>query len=164
MTEKAGKVMCGRPSSGCKSMTKRGNKGFIFSLDATMAVFMLVFVLLATGFMLEQSSTDSLSQLQSTRVGKDALAVLDKEGDLQSFNGTQIGAKLATILPVGNSMHLRVETYYYDNGSFFFTSQNDFGPDVPSGITVYGARRDFVGMKNNQVSNYSIARAYIWTE
>jgi len=139
-------------------------KGFIFSLDATMAVFMLVFVLLATSFMLEQSSTDSLSQLQATRIGKDALAVLDKEGDLQSFNGTRIEAKLAAMLPLGNSMHLKVDTYYYDNGSFFFASQNEFGPDVPSGITVYGARRDFASMKNGQVSNYSIARAYIWTE
>ena len=141
-----------------------GKTGFIFSLDATMAVFMLVFVLLATGFMLEQSSTDSLSQLQSTRVGKDALAALDKLGDLQSFNGSRINATLATVLPAGNGMHLVVETYYYDNGSFFFVSQQEFGADVPQSITVYGARRDFVSVKNGQVSNYSIAKAYIWTE
>jgi hypothetical protein len=139
-------------------------KGFIFSLDATMAVFILVFVILSTGFLLEQSSTDSFSQLQATRVGKDALAVLDKEGDLQSFNETRIDAKLASILPIGNSMHLKVETYYYDNGSFFFASQEEFGPEVPSGIIVYGARRDFVSVKNKQVSNYSIAKAYIWTK
>jgi hypothetical protein len=138
-------------------------KGFIFSLDATMAIFMLVFIILATGFMLEQAETDSFSQLQSSRVGKDALAILDKEGDLQSFNQTRIEEKLSSILPHGHSMRIVVETYYYDNGTFFFISQNEFGPAVPERIMVYGARRDFVGNSNFQVSNYSIARAYVWT-
>jgi len=138
-------------------------KGFVFSLDATFAVFLMVFVIMASGFMLEQSEQDSLSQLQASRMGNDVLAALEKGGDLQSFNETRIDAKIASLLPLGYGMHLRVETYYYDNGSFFFVSQSEFGPDVPSGITVYGARRDFVSTKNRQVSNYSIARAFIWT-
>jgi hypothetical protein len=141
----------------------RTGKGFIFSLDATIAVFLLVFVIMASAFLLAQSENDPLSQLQASRMGKDALAILDNAGDLQSFNATRIDAKLASILPQGNEVHITVETYGYENATFYLLSQADYGPEVPSGITVYGARRDFVDTKNSQVSNYSIARAFIWT-
>jgi hypothetical protein len=143
---------------------RRNRLGFVYTLDATLAIFLLVFVLMSTMFMLEQSESDSLSQVQLSRAGKDALAIMDKQGVLQSFNGTLINESIALLMPTGTKMRLRIDTYYYDNNTFHFISEQDFGSGITINTTVYGARRDFVNIKNQQVTNYSIARASIWAE
>lgn len=138
------------------------SRGFVFTLDAAFGIFLMVAVLLTISFLSAQADTDSLSQLQLSRVGKDMLFLLDKGGDLQTFNATIVDSTLNSTLPRNLRMHIRVETYYFDDGRFSFYNFSDYGDAVPANRTIFGARRDFVAMNGRQVSNYSIARASIW--
>jgi hypothetical protein len=139
-------------------------KGFVFSLDAVMAVFLFIFVLITVFFFVSQSEGDYFGALAVSRVGKDALAAMDRSGDLSSMDGSRINDSLSLLLPTGVKMHVRIDTYYYDNESFVFMSQSDFGPDIPDGKAIFGARRDFPNTKNGIVSNYSVAKAFIWQD
>lgn len=59
-------------------------RGVVFSLDAAIAVTVLIIVLINSAYYLSTSSRESLSQLQPVRLGSDILAILEYTGDLNS--------------------------------------------------------------------------------
>ena len=142
--------------------TMAAGKGFVFSIDAALAAFLLMLVLITITFLSTQADRDALGGVQMSRVGKDALYALDRQGNLQTFDNATISASLLGILQENLQMRILVQTYYHDNGSFFLYAENEYGEPLPNGTAIYGARRDFLAIKGKQVSNYSIARAYIW--
>ena len=58
--------------------------GVVFSLDAAIAVTVLIIVLINSAYYLSTSSRESLSQLQPVRLGSDILAILEYTGDLNT--------------------------------------------------------------------------------
>ena len=151
--------------SRCKSMriSARGrHRGFVFSIDATLSAFLLILVLATTVLLSVQATGDPYEKLQVVRTGKDALLVLDRQSLLSSGNATRVGIALNATLPRGVGAHISVSTYYYANGTFNLLSMDEYGEAVPEGKSVYGASRNFVGIRNGQVANYSSARMWIW--
>ena len=52
-------------------------KGIIFSLDATIAVTVIIILLINSAYYFSTSSKESLSQLQPVRIGSDIIALFD---------------------------------------------------------------------------------------
>lgn len=145
-------------------MELKKSKGFLYSLDAALATFIFIFIIIGTEFMLQEIQSDSFSKLQLSRIGKDTLTILDKEGALQTFNKSAIENRLSALLPKGTKAHIKVETYVYANGTFFFIGENKYGEEAPQYRALHGVRRIFVNINENHVTNYSIASAYVWLE
>lgn len=139
-----------------------GKQGFVFSVDATFAAFLLAIMLAVTVFLSAQAANSAYGKLQTVRMGKDTLIVMDKQGILSSGNGTRIEAALNSTLPRGIGAHVSVLTYYYANGTFNLLNVSEFGDAVPDRADRYGVARDFVGVGSGQVLNYSTARMQIW--
>ncbi len=137
-------------------------RGFIYSIDATLALFLMVLTLATVVFLSAQADDDPISRVQVVRLAKDALAVMDEQGTLGSFNSAEIGAALNSTLPGSIGAHVQVSTYYYDTGSFSLLAVQEFGEALPQNTTTWGVRRDFVSIRNRQITNYSIARMTIW--
>lgn len=153
--------------SGCSFMGEGkksvGNwRGFIYSIDATLALFLMVLTLATVVFLSSQADDDPIARVQVIRLAKDALAVMDNQGTLSSFDSAEIGAALNSTLPSSIGAHLEVSTYYYDIGSFNLIAVQEFGEAVPQNTTTWGARRDFISLSNRYLTNYSIARMTVW--
>lgn len=144
--------------SGCRGRAR----GFVFSIDATLALFLLVFTLITVSFLSVQAEDNPYSRLQVVRSAKDMLAVMGHQGVLASGNQTLIDSTLNSTLPISVGAHIQVSTYIYDTGSFNLVNISDYGLAAPNNSSTYGARWDFVGMDSGVVTNYSIARMTIW--
>jgi hypothetical protein len=145
-----------------KTEKRMGRSGFVFSIDATLSAFLLVMVLATTVLLSAQATGDPYEKLQVIRTGKDALVMLDRQGLLSSGNATIVETALNGTLPRGVGAHISVSTYYHANGTFNLLNMEEYGESIPEGKNVYGASRNFVGMRNGQVANYSTARMWIW--
>ena len=141
-------------------MTKK--RAFVFTIDATLALMLLVLTLITVSFLSIQAEDNPDARLQVVRAGKDALAVLEKQGVLGSGNATLVDDTLNYTLPSGVGAHVQGSTYIYDTGAFNLVNVSEYGLTAPNNSSVYGARLDFVGIENGVVTNYSIARMTIW--
>ena len=146
-----------------------GKPGFVFSIDATMAGFLMILMLAVAAFLSAQADESPYSSLQIARAGNDALAMMAASKVLYSNNSTIIGEAINStnstdsMLPKSLGAHLEISTYYYDSGNFIHANTTPFGESVPANATsVYLARRDFVSSKNGMAATYSIARMLVW--
>ncbi|MEK6903060.1 MAG: hypothetical protein AABW64_00240 [Nanoarchaeota archaeon] len=64
---------------------KKNKHGVVFSLDAAIAVTVLIIILINSAYYLSTSSRESLSQLQPVRLGSDILAIVEYTGDLNTI-------------------------------------------------------------------------------
>jgi len=140
----------------------RHRRGYVFSLDATLALFLMVIIVAAAGFFSSQADLDPYGRLQLARIGHDALVVMDSQGVLEDGNATAINQTLNFTLPQGVGGQLQIDTYYFADGSFNLINSTQFGEGAPEGVYVIVMRHDFASVKNRQMTNYSIARLRIW--
>ena len=84
----------------------RGTKGFVFSLDAFVAVLVFAVVLLISGYYVTVLNQDRVPDLQMIKTGQDILAVLDYKGTLDTLDINQIENEVNNILPV--NYHMRI--------------------------------------------------------
>ncbi len=138
------------------------NKGFIFSIDAAVALFVMVLALVTVSYFSYQAEKSPYIKLQLERTAYDVLMVLDARGLLQSANASLIGEGLNESLPSNADAHLTISTYYKDTGGFNLMEISDYGSEIPSGRDVYEVEYSFVGMGESRASNYSVARMSIW--
>jgi len=90
-----------------------GNKkGFILSLDATIAVFIVFIFIAVSAYYAGKANEDPLTRLQMVRAGSDVIAMLDQQGVFETLTQTEIADEISIILPPAYEMRLRV------NGTF----------------------------------------------
>lgn len=136
--------------------------GFVFSIDATLAVFLMILMLEATVFLSMQADEDPYGGLMASRAGNDALFAMAQSNALSSANNSTIEAAMDSMLPENIGASLEISTYYYDRGNFTHANTTAYGESQPANTTVYSARRDFVASKNGMAATYSIARMLVW--
>ncbi|MCX8175139.1 MAG: hypothetical protein N3E51_02950 [Candidatus Micrarchaeota archaeon] len=139
-----------------------GKAGFIYTIDATLALFLLLLASATVVFLSAQAEESPYVRLQMVRVGKDSLAILDRSGALSGGDAALIGRMLNETLPESLGANVKVYTYYKEADGFRLVSIREYGLEVPANTAIYGARRDFVSMKNGRITNYSVARMSIW--
>ncbi len=110
--------------------------GVVFSLDAAIAVTVLIIVLINSAYYLSTSSRESLSQLQPVRLGSDILAILEYTGDLNTVITTDaVGSSfidesilnLGRYLPGNYEMQIAINDLQESNTSkpIFWNIQNE---------------------------------------
>jgi hypothetical protein len=136
-------------------------RGFVLSLDALLAVLILVMFITGFAFYSAQSSADPFAPLIMKKIGGDMLTSLDKGNVLQSMNATYMNRTLnATLYP---SATWRLEVFYYNySGGFLLSSSINVSEtrNTPANPSV--SEREFVVMANNRVKHYGYARLTLW--
>jgi hypothetical protein len=136
-------------------------KGFVFSIDAILAVSIMVLFIAVSFMIITESSADAYANLQMVRLGKDMLAVLEKSGTFALWDRDALEGAMETSLPHGAGFHLQMDTYKYINGTFALMESGHYGQPLPRSTNVYVARRDFVTQRAGE-TEYTIARLWIW--
>ncbi|MAG08759.1 hypothetical protein CMO89_04745 [Candidatus Woesearchaeota archaeon] len=85
-----------------------GNKAFIFSLDMIMAIIIVMSILIVSTFYITKASDETVSKLQTIRIGSDVLAVLDYKGVLDTLSVEDIEVELNRILPINHHIRIKV--------------------------------------------------------
>ena len=137
--------------------------GFIFSLDALLAVVVLVAALGGLYFLLGQSSSDSAMQLISKKQADDALAVLDKGGDLSQMNQTALNSTLNLLLSSSIKYNFSSEYYTYSPaGSFSLNTTLLAGQAYSGKSSQVTGERLFIVLQNGSPAYYGRARLMLW--
>jgi len=139
----------------------RGFKGFVFSLDAILAVSVMIIFIVASFILIAKSSVDPYANLQTVRLERDLLAVMEKSGAFDRLDGGEIEDAIEYSLPHGSEFYFSMETYMYANGTFVMASFDRRGQQPPGSVSVYGARRDIVTKRGAEME-YTVARLWIW--
>lgn len=144
-------------------------RGFVFSIDATLGVFVAVLMLATAIFLSAQAQEDPYGKLQLTRLARDSLNSMDQRGVLAQGNRSVIEEEMnATFVhgTIGNTTgigtNLLIDTYFYDSGDFTLLNSSEYGEGVPADKDTYGIRHDFVAVENSLLINFSVARMTIW--
>ncbi len=90
----------------------RKNKGFVLSLDASIAAFIAFILIVVSVYYVGLSNEETLSRLQLVRTGSDVVAILDYEETLSSLDKIKIQDEMKTLLPPGYQMRIMI------NGTF----------------------------------------------
>lgn len=139
-----------------------GGRGYVYSMDSMLAILLLVVVTGTVAFLSAQADIDPYAKLQLGRASHDTLVALERQGTLAGLNATAINASLNTTLPDNVGARLRVDSYYYANGTFNLVNSTYFGQERPNGTTVYGLGHQFVEVQNRQLTRYNDAYLEVW--
>lgn len=129
-----------------------GDKAFVFSLDMVIAVIIVTSLLIVSTFYISKAGGESVSKLQTIRIGADVLALLDNDGTLDTLSVEKMRIELNRILPI--NYHMRIEA-----------SCEGQGPIIVETTDVYPEDRFIGSGKRVFISNsgkYCIATYSIW--
>ena len=129
-----------------------GNKGFIFSLDTVIAIMVVIIILIVSMFYITKAGDESVSKLQSLRIGSDVLALLDYRGTLDTLSVSDIEVDLNSMLPINYQM--RIEANCMGQDPIIVETTDIFPKDRFIGV----GKRVFV----TNSSKYCIADFRIW--
>lgn len=136
----------------------KNNKGFIFSFDISMAVFVAFILLAVSVYYVGLANEEPLSRLQLARTGNDIATILDYKGTLNDLDKTEIQNEMRTLLPLGYEMRMII------NGTFPQESiVAESTVDPPSRKFMIGNKRTFVVY--NEDETYFVTADYtMWLE
>ena len=129
-----------------------GNKAFIFSLDIIVAITIVMSLLVVSVFYVSKAGSDSVSKLQTVRIGADVLALLDYNGTLDTLSSDQMDVGLNSILPI--NYHMRISANCMGQSPIVAETTDDY----PTNRFVGAGKRVFVTPSNQ----YCIANYEIW--
>lgn len=85
-----------------------GNRGFIFSLDITIAIIIVILILITSTYYVSRIDERSFSKIQMIRTGNDILVVMDQNGILQTLNKELIENEMKLLLPINYDMKVKI--------------------------------------------------------
>ncbi len=128
----------------------RNNKGFIFTLDAIIAAFILIFVLIFVHFAANRSIEDKLALVQPASIVSDAITFLDHNQTLQTKDKALIQATLTQLIP--SSLQTRIHISFSTNAPAI-----DIGEEIPKGTFISSGKR-YISIG----TDYAIVRYWVW--
>lgn len=129
-----------------------GNKAFVFSLDVMIAVTIVASILLLSMFYITKAGDESVSKLQTVRMGYDMLALLDNNGALDTLSVDSIAVELNRALPI--NYHMRIQANCKEQDPIIIETTGSF----PKDRFIGAGKRVFV----TNTSKYCIADFSIW--
>ena len=143
---------------------RMAKRGFVFTLDALLAVVTMGVFLSAISFLSSRSSVDVTAAILMKKRAGDALAVLDASGDLSTLNDTTINSSLEKMLAPSLFYHARIEYYYYWSGGFNGSNVLDFGANQSSASQLVMAQREFLVFTGGRTQYYGVGRLWVWEQ
>jgi hypothetical protein len=136
-------------------------KGFVFTLDATFAVVIMLILLATFSFFSAEAEENPYPLLILKKQANDVLTVMDKNGDLESMNISRVNASLQETLTPTLNRHMQIEYYNYSK-KFYYLETVDFGSNYSGIDELVLAERDFLVFENGTVKYYGVARLRVW--
>ncbi|MBN2122328.1 hypothetical protein JW721_04730 [Candidatus Micrarchaeota archaeon] len=138
-------------------------RGFALTLDATLAVIVLMLFVSVYSFLSSQAMEDPHVPLVLEKEANDLLIVLDKQELLPSMDEALLGEALNETLPGHVKWNMEMEYYNYTDG-FVLSGNSTFGSERPEESRESVAQREFMVIENASVVHYAIARLRLWVE
>lgn len=137
--------------------SRSGNKkGFVLSLDAGIAVTIVIIFISVSAYYVGKANEDPLTRLQMIRSGSDIITILDKEDVFETSTQTEIGDEINTILPPFYEMRLRVNGTFPEGILTAETTNETIGKQ----FVVSGER--VLVMYNETGNHYATVRYWMW--
>jgi len=140
-----------------------GSKGFVMTLDASLAVIIMAIFLLSFSFFYAQIGEDTSSLMAAEKQANDLLIVMDKNGTLATLDPEAIDGNMDLALHEGFSKYLEVEYYNYSNG-FYLAGNFSVGSNYTESEKTVFAQREFLVFDNQSIKHYGIARLRLWAK
>lgn len=148
----------------------RQSKGFVFSIDALLAVVLLMMVLVAVAFFSSYAADSPFPMLAMQKQAGDVLIVLDKTGELGRMDPSELEASINNTLVPSLSWNMEME-YYNRSGGMMHLGNFSFGQDYSEADRIVLSERMFLVFDEEggygtakKVKHYGIARLRLWAE
>lgn len=148
----------------------KARKGFIFSMDAILAVVLLVLFLVAFSFFSSSAIENPYTLLMMQKQANDVLLILDKNEELGTMDTELMETSLNSTLTSSLSWNMQME-YYNHSGGLMHLGNFTFGQDYTDADQIVLVERLFVVFDENQtygnaksVKYYGVARLRLWAE
>lgn len=93
-------------------------KGFILSLDISIAVFVSFILIAVSVYYVSLANEETLSRIQMVRTGSDILTMMDYKGVLDRLSKAEIQNKMKVLLPPGYQMRMIIRgNFPYERGA-----------------------------------------------
>jgi len=135
-------------------------KGFSFSFDALIAVFLFVGILTFVSFSLQGFDLQKPLQKQIAIDLIEAAYDLDK---LQQYDQNEIETFITQNLPPQYNYSLEIDSYTL-NGSFTLDAQYVFGNTNDLNAYQVEAKKIFLNFDQNDIINFNSAKLGVWVE
>ena len=97
-------------------------RGYVFSLDASFAVFVFMIILMATIFYIRTPFSSQVPDASAVLIASDIISALDKQNVFDTLDTTSISNNISQVLPSNLNMSLKLQIYK-DNLQFQETKQ-----------------------------------------
>ena len=102
-------------------------KAFVLSLDASVAVVLVVLILAGSSFFFIKTNENFITNMQMHRAGSDITAVLDADGTLSTLDVVQIKSGIEDLLPTNYNMRMTINSTAYNYLIIVETESEDTG-------------------------------------
>jgi len=112
----------GLPRLLMKAEASKRLRGYVFSLDASFAVFVFMIILMATIFYIRTPFSSQVPDASAVLIASDIISALDKQNVFDTLDTTSISNNINQVLPSNLNMSLKLQIYK-DNLQFQETKQ-----------------------------------------
>lgn len=140
-----------------------GNKGFVMTLDASLAAIIMAIFLLTFSFFYAQIGEDTSSLMSAEKQANDLLIVMDKNGTLATLDPETINETMNLAMHESFSKFLEIDYYNYSNG-FYLAGNFSVGSNHTESEKTVFAQREFLVFENQSIKHYGIARLRVWAK
>ena len=128
-----------------------GNKGIVFTIDATVALIVVITILIVSNFYIYRS-VDELKNLEAVRIGDNIIALMEYDDTLKTLDANNIKNEMYLLLPNKYDMRVRITS----------TSQNISIGGTPPNDRFIGSGKRFSVIINENNADYLTTRFWIW--
>lgn len=136
-----------------------GNKGFVFTLDALVAVVVAFILLAVANYYITKSSEDTFADLQMIRTGSDIITILDHIKSLDTLNPAIIEQDLAELLPEKYGIRLELS---WEDAETSSPGSTTVGDPLPTKKFIATGKRFFLVTVDEAITDYGMVRYWIW--
>lgn len=133
----------------------KGNRGFVFTLDATIASIIVISTLIVASAYVSKPGEGALPELQLLNTGYDIMNIISQTG---LWTDSSANALIGTFLPQNYNLIIKRQCGTSDLGWYELARDPDTIGSVPQDKAVVTG--DYVFVKSGPV--YCRARFYIW--
>lgn len=138
------------------SKSGKNRKGFILSLDISIAVFIAFILIAVSVYYVGLASEEPLSKLPLVKAGSDIIMILDYEDVLDRLDKIEIQNEMKSLLPPGYEMRIIINGTFPDQG---FVAESTVNP--PSKKFIVSGMRSFV-IQNETKDYFATANYLVW--
>ncbi len=140
-----------------------GRRGQAFSIDALLAVF-VVMLFMAVVLNTSLAGRNITGSLHDEKMADDILASLANNGDL-SANATALNRSLYGMVGAERMYKAEISWYEYRGGAYTLSSRETVGTEPGADADISVGERSveyYEGLNGSRLSNMTQVRLYIW--